>query len=579
MLNNMISSNKRYKDIFFFIQGLCVAYGMRGLASIDGAKFDWPIIWLISLSFFFIRKKINTAEYNKSILVNLIGFIFTLIILLGSFHVYHNKFVAFWGLYFLFCFLISVIFVGIDAVKRNVNIISTADKKIRPKSKFVFFLSFGFYWIIYFIYLLDVYPGSLCVDSVSQLRQSIGIAPYDNANPLMNTWTIGLFVRFALAVFHDINIGIALYCVFQYTLFSAVYSYGLKLLYEFGYDRLLLAIVFFMWAVIPHSIIYAVQMWKDSFFSVQLLLLYLLTWSTVVKSRSIINYFLIFIFSIVACMSRLTAWPIILIFSILILVWGRFCTDIDRKFRLKSVWGCIFCGCVLGLFLVKTIDVFDSKKTTWPYSLPEQQFSAVLSTNQPVDENDLKLLELGADVKNIKKNFNPYSVDDTASFVYRDFVLNNIGDFSNLYFKWWIKYPSVFLQEFVDMTKVYYNPLYAVWYWDTRIFENDLGVYRNRLLVSHFDRILASASESLLFKPFHRAGFYFWLIILLIGYNIIKKEYINLVFYLPLLAYFFVYMLTSPVALFRYIYPVVIISPLLVVWTIKQVCIDEKEVV
>ena len=71
-------------------------------------------------------------------------------------------------------------------------------------------------WLPWFVCL---FPGTVSNDSISQLKELMGLTPMTNANPVFQTWLLGAFRQVGLWL-GSADAGVALYCVTQAALMA-----------------------------------------------------------------------------------------------------------------------------------------------------------------------------------------------------------------------------------------------------------------------------------------------------------------------------------------------------------------------
>lgn len=556
---------EQHNQIELLLKTLLMAYSVQIIAAPGGAKLEWFIIIITWCLLYSVKKRIGVNPLENNKVVNILTVIFCgayiLPVWANEVDEFDNLYIIMLfggvGLFFLLRFLIAELF----GLFEKLDLIEEGQT-----SKGKWPILFLFLFFIYLMYLLNSYPGSLCVDSLGQLQQALGEATYDNANPVINTWFIALGQKISNALGGDISLGLAVYQIFQFTLFAAVYTYGVCLFKSRGFCSKVVTIVTLVWGGLPYNIIYAVGMWKDSFFAIFLLLSVLLVIDICTSKRIHFWAYISFeLVCIVSCLARLTAWPFYVVMSLVMVITVVFKRpSVSKRVLTLSILMILSVG--INMYCIKYIKVFQIEKSTWTYSIPQQQISAVLASDCELSEADINYLAKFIDIENTKKYFTASSVDSVASFVNRDYVRKNIGDIGMFYLKWMKKYPAIYLKEYIAMTELYWYPLTTTWTWDTRIFDNPWGIKRQPVILKNHsaDIVLTKMNNRLLIKPFSYASVILTTIILMAGYSLIKKRRLLMAFYLPMLAYYGVYMLTSPVALFRYVYPMAICLPLII---------------
>ena len=436
----------------------------------------------------------------------------------------------------------------------------------RGNTRKVFWCSFVLMWGIYFVYFLNQYPGSLSCDTRAQLGQAIVAGRFENMNPLINTLLITLCVQIGIAIGGTVNSGVAVYTLVQFTLASAIFSYAISVIYKKGFHRLLVFICWCFFALVPHNIVYATGMWKDSFFALIFLLTLVYSWELIENKaeNKKYQYVILGAYSLIASLARNSGWSSLLAFCIFVFISAR------KSKRIMKVAMALFAG-VMGNFLVVSCvyPLFASNASTnvtTAISVPIQQISRVVTIGCELTEEEKSLIDKLVDIERI-----PELYDETISDPVK-FSINkkNLEKDYSTYVKLWIdlgmRYPKCYLDAYLALTKSFWYPDSSTWKWDARILENDFGVYRTPLLLkgkditNWFQRLYEFPKGSV----FNNHSTILWLIIVCLGYAAIRKNKIGMLLFVPILAIYGGLMFTSPVALFRYTYGAIVCTPFLV---------------
>lgn len=170
---------------------------------------------------------------------------------------------------------------GLEAVSRTVH-----PWEARPRRRMVFWLVFAGILLCWLPTFLVYYPGKLASDSLSSIRQAMGIMPLKNHHPVVFTLLVKLCMQPGLWL-GNANLAVATFTAVQMVGFALMLSAGVYWLYRRGaplWGWLGAALFFGLNPVIAG---YAVTMWKDTLFG-GFCLLTILVLADAVESRGAI---------------------------------------------------------------------------------------------------------------------------------------------------------------------------------------------------------------------------------------------------------------------------------------------------
>lgn len=556
------------------VKAFSSTFAMVYLANTDFRAIS--IVFYCALAFLFYNLYSNSAQNDirTEKISSRIAVLFTIFMFLGndflgvcmdkkSLPVVITIIAATFGFFWLFRAVLSKIYMKWlkwdDKVRKEETILKSDIRK-------VFWCSFILMWSIYFIYFLNQYPGSLSCDTPGQLRQAVEAGGFENMNPLINTLLITVCVQIGIAIGESVNSGVAVYTVVQLTLAAVIFSYTISVVYKKGFHKLLVLICWSFFALVPHNIVYATGMWKDSFFALFFLLTLVYSWEMIENegANKKYQYIILGVYSLITSLARNSGWSSLLAFCAFVFVGAR-----NNKRVLKTAMA-LFVG-VMGNFLIVSCvyPLFASSSSTnvtTAISVPIQQISRVVTIGCELTEEEKELIDKLVDIERIPELYDE-TISDPVKFSINKKNLEN--DFSN-YVKLWIKlgmkYPKCYLDAYIALTKSYWYPDSSTWKWDTRIFENNYGVYRSPLILKSkditnwFHRLYDFPKGSV----FNNHSTILWLIIVCLGYAAIRKNKMGMMLFVPILAIYGGLMFTSPVALFRYTYGAIVCTPFLV---------------
>jgi len=135
----------------------------------------------------------------------------------------------------------------------------------------------GFILLCWLPYFLCIFPGVVSNDSISQLREILGIMPLSNANPVFQTFLWAVFVRIGQWLGNP-DAGVALYCCLQALLMAVVFNLTLRVIEESGSPSWLWWVSMLFFALCPVFPLFAFCVGKDTNFATAVLFFTLTVW-------------------------------------------------------------------------------------------------------------------------------------------------------------------------------------------------------------------------------------------------------------------------------------------------------------
>lgn len=431
-------------------------------------------------------------------------------------------------------------------------------------------LAFVIIWSSCFIIFLNMYPGTLSCDTPGQLAEAVTLQNFENYNPLINTLVLTFFVQIGMKI-QGVNLGIALYTLFQFTLyaFSTTYTLGVLIRIKDSIIFRILGLIFF---VLPINLVYATGMWKDTFFAVIFLLdmAYILNVVGNCKKLGRKQKITIFILTILSSLARNSGWSAIITGAIILVFYTK-ARDIDEKKKIYRgiAWTQVI-GVVTALLIIElgfSSFQVESMASYTGMSVPMQQIARVVADNEATEAEKNLINNLGRYeniVENIPQEYSPSLVDPVRG-LYAPEKLNT-KEFWITWLKIGIHHPREYFLGFIDHTINYWWPASSSWLIDNRIFDNEFGVNRTSKLFP--DKDIAMGVYQILgylkpLKLFSNSGFTFWMILLCMYLCKKNNNKIGQVLCVPYLMIYIGLIIFSYAGLFRYTYAAVIGMPLL----------------
>lgn len=256
--------------------------------------------------------------------------------------------------------------------------------KIQPKPSthrqpplLLFCAIIGLCWLPY---ILWTWPGSVSNDSNSQLRMIIGSLPLTADNPLFQTAILALFRRIGL-LFHNIDIGIAGYCLVQSILLLWLLGSIVSLAWQQTSRPIALLLIAYF-SLNPIFPCYAFCIGKDTNFAMAVtwLMLVLYRFFALQKCHS---------FSLIAacvlCILLRNAGAFIVAAVLLILLFLQLRQKKSIRLPLLALGISLVVYCCAAIMLPAWLQLPQAKKSE-NYSLPLQQVARIAATDGLTEE-------------------------------------------------------------------------------------------------------------------------------------------------------------------------------------------------
>ncbi len=434
-------------------------------------------------------------------------------------------------------------------------------KHVRPSPLQFFFITFSIIALFdLIIFFTCFYPGCLTPDSISEIQQIL-TGNFSNHHPFYFTMLIAPFIHFGVHFLGDINLGVALYSIFQVLIVSAAFAYSISTLYRLGISRKLLIITTIIIMLLPYNIMYSFTMWKDIMFAA-IFLIFIVTlyryFNKITIKHQIPHLILIAISALGICLFRSNG------FIAMIITLAIFFIIFRKKYLKLSLLllGVTFVAFILKYPVLKALNV-KQPDTIESLSIPSQQIVRTLAYEKHnLSSEDLELISSVADPDALVKSYAP-EIHDPVKVVVRttgnqNYIKEHPIDFALLYLKLGLKYPLHYLKAWIDETRGYWNGGYSFWIWATDVQINDFGIksqVNSNFLRQKVIEYIEYFHEVAILQPLISIGVAVWILFILLYKNLATKNKVNIFLLTPLLATWFTLLIATPVfSEFRYAY-------------------------
>lgn len=518
-----------------------------------------------------IVKKIDNVR--KTIIIYIISILFSISIIVGTSLSYGNGFTNIFyilGLILLsimnspiFAYLFSKLFYFIE----NNQIIESKEKI----NKLEILKIFGIIILLWIPVLLAYYPGIFDYDVHTQLNYVLN-NNYSTHHPLIHTVILGFFYNIG-NIFNNYNIGILLYTIIQMIVISFIISYSVVYLKRKGIPKKIIYLMIGFYALFPVSSLLAISVTKDIYFS-GLVLAFIVCLMQIRDEEWKLSrkyVWLIFI-TVLMILFRSNAIYALIIATIFILFLG-----IKKyKYLLISILISIILFSGIELGLEKAFNAY-TKNEKDMLSIPLQQLARVgdiyKSTLTEEEYNEISYYVS-------PKYYNQYLSDPIKNHTEISKIRNNYGKFIKIWFKYFIKYPTVYVESFLYNTQGY-------WYINDISHSEIYGISKEKrtgylltgtkegynVIHKSYCEPIESLYEclftennyqkipiiSLLCSP----ALYIWILFIYFMFNIYSKRKDSIVISIFLIG-LFITLLVGPTCLIRYVYPFILCTPIII---------------
>lgn len=432
-------------------------------------------------------------------------------------------------------------------------------------------------------YFLYEYPGIISPDGVNQIMQIVGVSPWSNHHPVAHTLVISLFYHLGRLFTEDISTAISFYTLFQMLFLAFCCSVAMRTIRQFSRRLCVLIPCMLFFSVLPFMNVFSVYVLKDSFFSGVFLLfccslLRLLQDCGESIRKSITGWIVFGILSFSICLLRSNGWYAFLVMAPFLIAGMKG----QRKKLLLTILPVILLAGILRGPVMRAAGV-RQPDTIESLCVPLQQVSRVLADKKEISEEQKELLSQVVDLDAVPALYNAGFADNMKELVragHEEYLDGHKAEFFRLWLDLGRRYPGIYLSALADLTEGYWFPEnnYETVTIDG-IFGNDIGLSWQPKLGGPFVKFKEISLKLGTFVPVYSllwsAGTYTWLLVicaaLLLEMNKTRAAgQKGLLLFLPCFALLLTLFIAVPSASeFRYELPVVMASPLFIVFTYK----------
>ena len=408
-------------------------------------------------------------------------------------------------------------------------------------------------------YLLALYPGCVLPDTLSSINQALGNLPLSNHHPVFFT----LFLKIFLTSFSFLGINQALfiYTLVQTSIFAGSLTYFLRWLAKYGLAGRTQWLAFFYFALAPVFPIYALNIQKDTLFSVFLFLFTLKLIDVFIAPEMKRSEQVGFVTTaVLTSFYRGNGLYVVVACMLVVLVY------LVKQKRGQLAAKIFIPYFVLTFLVIHPLigKIAQPTETAESFGIPLQQVSRTVALQGKIDPSSKRYLNELLSLKEYQ-NYAPMLVDNIKwNSKFNNHLLQQQPK----------RFLAVWLRLLKPNLKVYCEAYllntYGFWapfeknnygFLDTRVNQNNLGITQLDL----FQRFTGSSlmQKVIAKRNFFGSGTLFWLLILSAYLAIWQKKKILLIGYLPSLLTWLSIMVATPVAFsLRYVLILALSLPL-----------------
>lgn len=480
------------------------------------------------------------------------------------------------------------------AATEKIDIKSTGTNVKRVwKSGTVFGISAAVIFVCLIPVWLAYYPIIMSYDFHRQVNEAArGFEYFWPYQPIAHTWIIWVFLQLGYAL-GDLEAGIAGMALLQMLLYSLVSAYAVSFLYRVVKKKWPVVVSALYFGVFPLNTVMVLCTTKDVIFSILFLLFVLLLGERFffAKGKVIVWDVLLLLVGSLMVQFRNNALYAIVVFGIL---WFLFAA---KKEKIRVLLLCVLLvagGKGTGVLIKEAIGTEMSGAKVEMYSVPIQQFARVGYCHQAnMDEETWEMLNTYVPSE-YWESYNPPIADTVkAGIGARVFPVTWEGKEAQVLSDWLklgLKYPNEYIDAFLELTRGY-------WFWDDRSHAECLGygveermglIYTyNSAEINNVGEIqheskfpwLEEQLEKIVsgncyynwpvFSNLFKAAFYFWgLCLTFVIYLFLNRRKQAVMCLFPLI--YMATMLLGPVVQIRYVFPAIVIFPVLLALIFKR---------
>lgn len=468
----------------------------------------------------------------------------------------------------------------------------------------IFCGSFALIFLSWLPAFLAYYPAICAYDIPAQTEQIL-LERYIDHHPIAHTLLLKGFLQLGERMFGNINAGVACYALFQMLCLAFAFAFGVRLLYKHRAKRIWLLAVQSSCMLYPFHAYMSISVTKDTIFGA-FFLLSLIALREMAEGNN--RYMPLFVLAGTGVLLFRTngkyAFCVLLAFLLAAVLFGepRGASPKNRAF-----WGKIF-AVAAGTFLIGNLALAlifravhaEQGDRREMLSIPIQQLARTMvyhggagilpEDDGAMSETDRALIN-DFFLNEAYRSYRPDLADPVKRHTNTYVARYRTKEFLSTYLGLFLQFPGDYLNAALAVNAGYLYPGdvshahvnaqegqadgggYAQTRWDVQTM-SDRGIYKDSKWPKLFERMERWANENNylkypLFKYLFVPGVWIWFYMLLVQWLLLRRKFAACVPHALVFGYFFT-LLLGPTVQLRYLYPIMIAFPfLLVVETCK----------
>lgn len=436
--------------------------------------------------------------------------------------------------------------------------------------------SFILFFLINSVYLLAFYPGTATYDGCFQIAEYYGYRDLSNHLPVMATLIEGAIFNIG-SKFGGQNFGLFTY-VFLQTLFqSYIFAYAVKVIACITHNKILTVFTILFFVVNPLFPIWGICFVKDTMYYIAFLWMVLIIIEIAEKwyTNEYIMVLQLFLATLIVCIFRNNGLYVVLP-SLLLLM---FFIKNNKKIKLMILVNCVLLS-VLFIGWSKILTIYNvPQPVEEALSIPFQQTARLYWEDKEINANDDTVIQNIFQGKNLKELYNP-ELADPVKFSFK-WGKENRKLWKEIYLKYFTKYPTVYVEAFLNQNYGYLYPLKKATDIGTYVITKDAGLHSDKIILNNtspFNRLrvfLCKVPQLYIEWPvlclIYNCSFYMWTILFLTGLLLVERKISSCILGIPLLLSIGVCFLSPLDACIRYMLSIIVVFPVFVSYFIFKI--------
>ncbi|WP_427113189.1 DUF6020 family protein [Megasphaera sueciensis] len=429
--------------------------------------------------------------------------------------------------------------------------------------------AFILFFLINSVYLSAFYPGTVTYDGCFQIAEYYGYRDLSNHLPVMATLIEGTIFNIG-SKFGGQNFGLFTYVFLQMLFQSYVFAYAVKVVACITHNKILTVFTILFFVANPLFPIWGICFVKDTIYYIAFLWMFLIIIEITEKwyTDECTIVLQLFLATLIVCIFRNNGLYVILP-SLLFLI---FAIKNNKKIKLMLLINCIF----LSVFFIgwsKILTIYNiPQPVEEALSIPFQQTARLYWENKEINANDDIVVQNIFQGKKLKDLYNPELADPVKfSFKWGE---ENRKLWKEIYLKYFTKYPTVYVEAFLNQNYGYLYPLKKANDIGAYVIPKDVGIYSDKIVLNNtspFNRLrvfLCKVPQLYVKLPvlclLYNCSFYMWTILFFTGLLLVEKKVSSCILSMPLLLSVGVCFLSPVDACIRYMLPIIVVFPVFV---------------